>query len=119
VRGEEAGPLLCPVNRGGRVVLRRMTGQAVRLVLGKRAAQARIGATTPHDLRRTFVGDLLDAGADIVTAQGLAGHAQVTTTAAYDRRPAATRRKAAELLHVPYRRRTPATAPRSATAGGR
>jgi site-specific recombinase XerD len=103
-RGAAPGPLFCPVNKGGRVELRSMTGQAVRLILSKRAAQACIGAATPHDLRRTFVGHLLDKGADISTVQGLAGHTQVTTTAGYDRRPAAVRRKAAELIHVPYRR---------------
>ena len=41
-------------------------------------------------------------GIDLATMQQLAGHASVNTTAGYDRRGEATKRKAVEVLHFPY-----------------
>ncbi len=101
-RGNEAGPLLCPVNKGGRVTLRRMTGNAVTGAVRKRATQASVTNLSPHDFRRTYISLLLDKGADISTVQQLAGHADVTTTQRYDRRGEEVKRKAAELIHVPF-----------------
>jgi integrase/recombinase XerD len=105
IRGGETGALFCPVSKGGTIVIRRMYPEAIFNMLQKRAAQAGVKNLSPHDFRRTFVSDLLDAGADIATVQKLAGHANVQTTARYDRRGEQAKRKAVELLHVPYRRR--------------
>jgi site-specific recombinase XerD len=105
IRGHDDGPLFLPVNKGGVVGGHRLTGQAVLYILRRRAQQGGVTRLTPHDLRRTFISDLLDLGADISTVQRLAGHAQVTTTTRYDRRGEVAKRKAASMLHVPYERR--------------
>ena len=81
-----------------------LTAQSVYDILSKRADQAGVKKFSPHDLRRTFAGDLLDAGADLATVQKLMGHANANTTAAYDRRDAKSKRAAVDKLHVPYRK---------------
>ena len=106
MRGTEVGPLFCPVSQTGEITFRKMIGHAFHKICSKRARQAGVKPFTPHDLRRTFISDLLDAGADIVVVQKLAGHANVTTTARYDRRPEEAKNRAASLLHFPYTRRT-------------
>jgi len=105
VRGEDSGALFWPINKGGKLQPRRMTNQAIYNLLAKRGSEAGVKNFSPHDMRRTFVSDLLEAGADIATVAKMAGHASVTTTARYDRRPEQAKLKAAGLLHVPYRGR--------------
>jgi site-specific recombinase XerD len=102
VRGTEPGPLFWPIDQAGRMAPRCMNAQSVFELLQRRARQARVQRFSPHDLRRTFISDLLDAGADITTVSALAGHANVTTTARYDRRGEETKRRTAELLVVPF-----------------
>jgi site-specific recombinase XerC len=105
VRGAGIGPLLCPVRKGGSVELRRMSAQAIYDALLKRGRAARIPSLSPHDLRRTFASDLPDVSGDVSAVQKLLGHANVQTTMRYDRRGEVAKRKAINLLHLPYRSR--------------
>ena len=107
LRGPAPGPLFYPTT-GGRPDRRhrlrsdRMCLHTVRLALRGLARRANVALFAPHDVRRTYAGDLLDAGADIVSVQKLMGHEQTTTTARYDRRPARARERAADLLSIPF-----------------
>lgn len=103
VRGGGEGPLVLPVNKGGRVVHgQRMSDQAVYKLVKRRQREAGVKGLSPHDFRKTFIGDLLDAVGDLSVAQQLAGHADPRTTARYDRRGERAKRRAASHLHVPY-----------------
>jgi site-specific recombinase XerD len=105
IRGDRPGQLFLAFNKGDNIRDGRLSPQAIYGILRKRAEGANIKELSPHDLRRTFIRDLLKAGADISTVAKLAGHKDVRTTTRYDRRAVAIERKAAKLLHVPYKRR--------------
>lgn len=98
VRGNFSGALLCPVRKGGRILIKHLTPQAVLYILRELSKKAGVQSFSPHDFRRTFCSDLLDSGVDIVTVQKLAGHASPITTARYDRRGEETKRKAVQSL---------------------
>jgi site-specific recombinase XerD len=100
LRGRRPGALLCPIRKGGEIEYRKMTPQAVLLILQKRAQEAGVASFSPHDFRRTFCSDLLDAGVDIVTVQKLAGHASPVTTSKYDRRGEEVKRRAVQSLSI-------------------
>jgi site-specific recombinase XerD len=103
LRGHAAGPLFVAISKGGRLLPRRLSDKAITWILQDRATVAGLTqAFSPHDLRRTYISTLLDAGADLATVADLAGHANIATTAKYDRRGEAAKRKAAELLTVPF-----------------
>lgn len=106
VRGRTPGALFPPISKGGRCRaadgrFTHPTGQAIAGILARRLDQAGAEPHTPHDFRRTFIGELLDAGVDLATAQQLVGHASPATTVRYDRRPERRRREAVDRLRLP------------------
>ena len=100
VRGDAPGALICPVHRGGRVIIRHFAGDGdgIYKLVKARAQKAGITHFSPHDFRRTFCSDLLAEGEDVFTVQDLAGHASPVTTKKYDRRGEARKRKAVQKL---------------------
>lgn len=102
LRGGKPGPLFCPLRKGGKIEHRAMTSQTIADLLERRRLQAGVALPVkPHDLRRTLIGDLLDNGTDLATAQAIAGHADPRTTSRYDRRALDTKRDAVDGLRLP------------------
>jgi len=107
IRGWTPGALFPVVRKGGQLErderghLRHMTPRALGMLLDRRFQQAKVARRSPHDFRRTFIGDLLDAGVDLATVQAIVGHSSPATTARYDRRPERRRRDAVDRLTLP------------------
>lgn len=91
-RGSKAGPLFTTAAGG------RLSPSAINRLVEKRARAAELEHVTPHDLRRTFVTELLEAEVDVLRVRELAGHEDLATTARYDRRGDAALRRAVDRL---------------------
>ena len=98
LRGDQPGSLFNPVTKNNQVLNRPLVSQSVYDIIKQRAEQAQIGNVRPHDLRRTFVTQLLEAGVDLNTTRQLAGHQDIQTTARYDFRSEKTQKKAVQQL---------------------
>ena len=94
-RGREPGPLFVACDSAGRLVDRPLGEATMWSVLKRRSTAAGVPNIAPHDLRRTCATNLLDAGEDLATVQRFLGHADLTTTALYDRRGDQVLRRAA------------------------
>lgn len=119
VRGDEPGPLVTPLTRKIPIqadVSKRMATNTVAQAVTRRFGDD----VQPHDLRRTFTGDLLESGADLSIVSKILGHVSPATTAGYDRRGQATRLAAVEKLYVPVEELSgdPKSTARRSRAGG-
>ena len=100
-RGDDPGPLFCPIDQKGAIRISRLRGESVAYILKRIKQQAGVDHFSAHDLRRSMVTGLLSAGVDVFTVQKLAGHADVQTTARYDRRGEQAKRRAVQSLTLP------------------
>jgi len=102
VRGAQpSDELLLAVDKAGSIVPHGITAQSVYASLQRRASEAGL-RMTPHDFRRSFIGEALGGGVDVVTVQHLVGHSSPSTTARYDRRGEEVKRSAMAVVSVPY-----------------
>jgi len=101
LRGGRSGPLFLSL-KWGRLHPRPIPTDSLHHMVTTRAKQAGLAHLTTHDLRRTVIGDLCDAGVDLLTIGKNVGHKNPKTTARYDRRSGRTRQEAVNKLVSPF-----------------
>lgn len=101
MRGNEPGALFSAIHKSDELTLANMSNISIWFMLKRRGELAGLQPFTPHDLRRTFISEMLNL-TDLATVARLAGHEDVATTASYDRRPIQHTIDAAALLSIPF-----------------
>lgn len=99
IRGQKVGALFTRII-ADRPTNNRISAQSIYNIIQIRSEQAGIDRCTPHDLRRTLVTRLLDAGIDLNTVRQIIGHQNVNTTARYDRRGEQVKHKIIQNLCI-------------------
>ncbi|MDM7853658.1 tyrosine-type recombinase/integrase [Cellulomonas alba] len=102
IRGGQPGPLFVPLSRTGRPLVGHgpLSSHQVWKIVRTRGEQAGITGLAPHDMRRFLISHLLPT-TDITLVARIVGHARVSTTAKYDRRPQEAQRLAIASLDLP------------------
>lgn len=103
VRGRTPGGLFVAVLKNGAIPhYKNVTAQAVYGWFVGRMKEAGITDVTPHDARRTFVGNILElSGNDLVVSQQLTGHKDFETLMRYNRKKNSAAQELAERQKLP------------------
>lgn len=97
LRGRKVGPLFTPLRDVGHRRARPLSGQAVRAMMHRRAAEVGQPPANPHDVRRTVAGEILEHMGEVAAGDYL-GHERIDTTRRYNRRQARASRAAARHM---------------------
>lgn len=101
-RGTHDGPLLTPVDKSGTVRDRRLTDQAVYLILRSIGESAGVGPITTRDLRRSLIVRLIVSGMDYETISRQVGYLSFFSARAYQDLAEESESAGARSLDVPY-----------------
>ncbi|WP_052417236.1 tyrosine-type recombinase/integrase [Cellvibrio mixtus] len=95
-RHSSSSALFCKIIKSGKVIDNRLSPSGLDYMLTSLQALSGVEKFTPHDLRRTFITQLLEKGVDLNTVRQLAGHSDVSTTTRYDKRDMAWQKEASQ-----------------------
>lgn len=84
IRGRHKGPIFLQVNKSPKVLPKGLSSKAIIRTCYRRADAVGMDRFSPTDLRRSFMLDLLEAGADVVSVSRLAGHATLRAASGYN-----------------------------------
>lgn len=117
VRGEDPGPLFLPTVRGGALRVRRLTDQAVYLMVRDLGRRAGLPELSTRVLRHTMIVRAIAAGADREALARRVGHMSWLNAKAFEELAAVARRLRADTTRLPYP--PPGTPGSPATPGSR
>jgi integrase len=102
VRGDDPGPLFLPTVRGGALRLRRMTDQALYLLIKQIGVRAGMPELTSRMLRRTMIVRAIAGGADRDALTQRAGHMSWLNARAFDDLADLAKRRRIKDEPLPY-----------------
>ena len=100
LRGVNSDAAFVQIRRGSHTTNDRMSPQAIYNAVLRRGREAGV-QVEPHDLRRSMVSNLLQAGADIAIISKICGHSGIAVTQKYDVRDLQHQMRAMELAPLP------------------
>ncbi|WP_206199087.1 tyrosine-type recombinase/integrase [Thiomicrorhabdus indica] len=74
------------ISKSGSVLSTGLSSAGVASILKMLQRNAEVASFSPHDLRRTFITQLLEHNVDLNTVRQMAGHSDISTTIQYDYR---------------------------------
>lgn len=83
---KEDGVIFTRISKSGNILHKELTSAGVTSILKGLQLSAGITSFSPHDLRRTFITQLLANNIDLNTVRQMAGHSDIATTIQYDYR---------------------------------